>query len=86
MTPALFNLAISDNVIVATDNNAFADGISFNNATNFTAIGNSVTGDGTTASANSYRFMMSPEGVIHNNYSTGTQRGFFFQSYSTSPG
>ncbi|MBK8414106.1 MAG: hypothetical protein IPL22_06090 [Bacteroidetes bacterium] len=68
-----------DNTISANDNSVFADGISFNNASNFTAIGNSVSGDGSTTSANSYRFMMSPEGVIHNNYSTGTQRGFSFK-------
>ncbi|MBL0073514.1 MAG: hypothetical protein IPP34_17545 [Bacteroidetes bacterium] len=79
MTPAQFNLAVSDNTISANDNSVFADGISFNNASNFTAIGNSVSGDGSTASANSFRFMMSPEGVIHNNYSTGTQRGFSFK-------
>ncbi|MBK9047741.1 MAG: hypothetical protein IPL74_13915 [Bacteroidetes bacterium] len=79
MTPAQFNLAVSDNTISATDNSVFADGISFSNASNFTAIGNSVSGDGSTTSANSYRFMMSPEGVIHNNYSTGTQRGFSFK-------
>ncbi|MBL7915477.1 MAG: T9SS type A sorting domain-containing protein, partial [Bacteroidia bacterium] len=84
MTPAQFNLAVSDNTIAATDNSVFADGISFSNATNFTAIGNSVSGDGSTTSANSFRFMMSPEGVIHNNYSTGTHRGFFFQNYSPS--